>query len=141
MLIRYADVILMNAEAKNELGQFNATTWANTIRALRVRAGFTDAGAINFPSLSQQEMRQLIRNERRSEFAMEGLRIFDIRRWKIADQVLNGWAHGAKFGIPGEDNGYLKVNYRTFDASRHYLWPVPTSEININPNLTQNPGY
>lgn len=141
MLIRYADVLLMNAEAKNELGQFNAGTWDTTIGALRKRAGFTDPAAINYPTVSQAEMREIIRNERRSEFAMEGLRIFDIRRWKIADQVLNGWAHGARFGTPSEDNGYLKVNLRKFDPSKHYLWPIPRDERNINPNLTQNPGY
>ncbi|WP_434979326.1 RagB/SusD family nutrient uptake outer membrane protein [Daejeonia sp. YH14] len=142
MLIRYADVLLMNAEAKNELGQFNEGTWAATIGALRKRAGFTDAAATSYPStLSQEQMRQLIRNERRSELGMEGLRIFDIRRWKIADKVLNGWAHGAKYGVESEDNGYLRVNYRTFDASKHYLWPIPRDERNINKNLTQNPGY
>ena len=142
MLIRYADVLLMNAEAKNELGQFSSATWDSTIGALRKRAGFTDAAATTFPnSLSQDQMRQVIRNERRSEFGMEGLRIFDIRRWKIADKVLNGWAHGAKFGSPSEDNGYLRVNFRTFDPGRHYLWPIPRDERIINNNLTQNPGY
>lgn len=142
MLIRYADVLLMNAEAKNEMGQFNAGTWATTIGALRTRAGFTDPSATNYPnSLTQEQMRQLIRNERRSELGMEGLRIFDIRRWKIADQVLNGWVHGAKFGVPSEDNGYVRVNFRTFDPSRHYLWPIPRDERNINSSLTQNPGY
>ena len=141
MLIRYADVLLMNAEAKNELGQFNASTWTATIGALRTRAGL-DAAAITYPnSLTQDQMRQLIRNERRSEFGMEGLRIFDIRRWKIAEQVLNGWVHGARYGVPSEDNGYIKVNFRTFDPSRHYLWPIPRDERNINSNLTQNPGY
>ncbi len=142
MIIRYADVLLMNAEAKNELGQFSAGTWASTVGALRVRAGFTDASATTYPStLSQEQMRQLIRNERRSEFGMEGLRIFDIRRWKIADQVLNGWAHGARFGVASEDNGYLRVNFRIFESAKHYLWPIPRDERLINRNLTQNPGY
>ncbi|MFC6095577.1 RagB/SusD family nutrient uptake outer membrane protein [Flavobacterium qiangtangense] len=142
MLLRYADVLLMNAEAKIELGQFDATSWAATIGAVRSRAGFTDPAALNFDgSLSQDGLRQVLRNERRSEFAMEGLRIFDIRRWQIAETVLNGWAHGAKFGSSSIDNGYLRVNLRTFDPGKHYLWPVPRDERLINGNLSQNPGW
>ncbi len=142
MLIRYADVLLMYAEAKLELGEFNETVWNNTIRPLRDRAGFTDPAALAYPStLSEQQMRMEIRNERRVELAMEGLRIFDIRRWKTAEDVLNGYAHGAQFGPSDIDNGYLRVNLRTFDPSRHYLWPVPRDERLINPNLTQNPGW
>ena len=142
MLIRYADVLLMYAEAKNELGEMDENVWNQTIRALRERAGFEAGSALSFDaSLNQAQYRELIRNERRSELAMEGLRIFDIRRWKTAEDVLNGWAHGAKFGPPSEDNGYLRVNLRSFDPAKHYLWPVPRDERNLNPNLTQNPGW
>lgn len=142
MLIRYADVLLMYAEAKMELGQFDESIWNQTIRPIRERAGFTDPAALNFPSdLNQQELRELIRNERRIELAMEGLRIFDIRRWEIAEDVLNGWAHGARFSPTSEDDGFLRVNLRTFDPGKHYLWPIPRDERLINPNLTQNPGW
>lgn len=142
ILIRYADVLLMYAEAKNELDQMNETIWNNTIRKLRERAGFTDAAALNYnSSLDQPEMQEVIRNERRTELALEGLRIFDIRRWKTAEDVLNGWAHGAKFGPANEDNGYIRVNLRTFDKTKHYLWPIPREERNLNPNLTQNPNW
>jgi hypothetical protein len=132
----------MNAEAKNELGQFDAGSWGTTIGALRMRAGFTDAAAVNFDSsLTQDGLREVIRNERRTELAMEGLRIFDIRRWRIAEDVLNGYAHGAKFGIESQDNGYLRVNLRNFDPGKHYLWPIPRDERLVNGNLTQNPGW
>lgn len=142
ILFRYADVLLMNAEAKNELNQFDAASWDTTVKALRSRAGFTDGAALSFDSsLSQEDLRQVIRNERRSEFAMEGLRIFDIRRWEIAEDVLNGWAHGAKFGVSSVDNGYLRVNLRAFDPSKHYLWPIPRDERLINTNLSQNPNW
>jgi hypothetical protein len=142
MLIRYADVLLMYAEAKNEIGEFDESIWNQTIKALRERAGFVDSGALNFdPSLSQGEMREVIRNDRRVELAMEGLRIFDIRRWGIAEDVLNGWAHGAQFSASSEDNGYIRVNQRSFDPGRHYLWPIPRDEILINSNLSQNPGW
>ncbi len=142
MLIRYADVLLMYAEAKNELGQLDANGWNQTIGALRKRAGFTDAAALNFDSsLSEENLRTVVRNERRVELAFEGLRIFDIRRWKTAEDVLNGWAHGAKFSATSEDGGYLRVNQRNFDPGKHYLWPIPRDERLINPNLSQNPGW
>jgi len=142
MLIRYADVLLMHAEAKNELNQMDGTTWGQTIGALRARAGFTDAAALSFDSsLTQTALREVIRNERRTELGMEGLRIFDIRRWKIAEDVLNGWAHGAQYGVQSIDNGYLRVNLRAFDPNKHYLWPIPRDERLINSNLSQNPGW
>ncbi|MFI2743695.1 RagB/SusD family nutrient uptake outer membrane protein [Zhouia sp. PK063] len=142
MMIRYADVLLMYAEAKNELGSFDENTWDTTIKALRTRAGFTEPSALNFDSsLSQADLRKVIHNERRTELGMEGLRIFDIRRWKTAENVLNGWAHGAQFGPQSQDNGYLRVNLRTFDPNKHYLWPIPRDERLINPNLSQNPGW
>lgn len=138
-LIRYADVLLMYAEAKHSLGQMTEEVWNKTIKPLRERAGFTDAGALNYPGSTN--MTEIIRSERRTEFAMEGLRIDDIRRWKIAEIVLNGWAHGAKYGEPSVDNGYLRVQQRTFDKDKHYLWPVPPSERALNTNLSQNNGY
>ncbi len=142
ILIRYADVLLMYAEAKNELGSMDETVWNQTLRALRSRAGFTDPAALNFNvTLAQTDLRAAIRNERRTELAMEGLRIFDIRRWKIAEVVLNGWAHGAKYGPQSIDNGYIRANLRVFDPGKHYLWPIPRDERNINSNLQQNPGW
>lgn len=142
ILFRYADILLMKAEAKYELGEFDASVWNSTIGLLRSRAGFTDSEAIDFPaSFSDIELRDEIRNERRVELAMEGLRIFDIRRWEIAEDVLNGFVNGAKFGPLNIDNGYIRVESRTFDPSKHYLWPIPRDERLINPNLSQNPGW
>ncbi|CAC9974626.1 RagB/SusD family nutrient uptake outer membrane protein [Flavobacterium panici] len=142
MLFRYADVLLMYAEAKNELSQMTSTVWDQTIKPIRSRAGFTDAAALNYnAALGQAGLKEVIRNERRTEFGMEGLRIFDIRRWKIAENVLNGYAHGAKFGVSSVDNGYLRVNLRTFDPGKHYLWPIPRDERLINTNLSQNPNW
>lgn len=138
-LIRYAEVLLDYAEAKQSLGQMTAEVWDKTIKALRMRAGFTEAGALDFPAGGNME--QIIRNERRCELAMEGLRIDDIRRWKIAETVMNGWLHGAKYGDVSVDDGYLRVQLRQFDAAKHYLWPIPPSERALNINLTQNPNY
>ena len=138
-LIRYAEVLLMYAEAKNSLGQMTAEVWNKTIGALRVRAGFTDPGALTYPG--NANMTNIIRQERRTELALEGIRPDDIRRWKIAEDVMNGWAHGAKFGDPNVDNGYIRVQQRQFDPAKNYLWPIPPSERLLDKNLTQNPGY
>lgn len=142
ILIRYAEVLLMNAEAKLELGQMTAEVWNQTVRTIRERAGFTEGAALEFDgTLDQAGLREVIRNERRVEFALEGLRIFDIRRWKTAEVVLNGWAHGIKVGDPGVDNGFKRVDLRAFDPAKHYLWPIPQRERDLNKNLTQNPGW
>ena len=142
ILIRYADVLLMYAEAENELGQMSVATWNQTIGALRTRAGFTDANATTFnPAWSQDALRSIIRRERRCELALEGLRIFDLRRWKTAEVVLNGYPHGAQYGDPTIDNGFVRLPPRAFNATRNYLWPIPTYELEQNSHLTQNPNY
>jgi hypothetical protein len=83
-----------------------------------------------------------VRHERRIELALEGLRLFDIRRWRIAEQVMPGTTSGIDYidvadsmrkTIPGEN--------RSFITTRDYLWPIPSRELDLNPNLRQNPGY
>jgi hypothetical protein len=142
ILIRYADILLMYAEAKNELGQMDKTVWDLTIKPIRARAGFTNANALEFKATwSQDELRKIIRNERRVELALEGTRIFDIRRWKIAENVLNIYPHGAKYGPASIDNGYIRLDKRSFNPNRDYLFAVPQAQKDLNPNLGQNPGY
>lgn len=144
-LIRYADVLLMYAEAVNELGGLDATIWNNTIRAIRVRAKFTDAGATEYPvGATKDLLRPIVQRERRSELAFEGIRAFDIRRWKIAETVLNKPVRGIKVtsGAFNKDpNGYIIVENRKFENPKHYLWPVPTFERDQNKNLGQNTGW
>lgn len=142
ILIRYADVLLMYAEAKNELNQMDEAIWNKTIKALRARAGFTDPEALVFTAgATKTQLQDIIRRERRCELASEGLRIHDIRRWKTAELVLNTYPHGAKYGDPSTDNGYIRLDKRNFNKDRDYLWAVPQSEKDINPNLGQNSGY
>lgn len=137
MLMRYADVLLMYAEAKTELGQMNAAVWNKTIRPLRVRAGFTDTSALDYPATGN--MQTIVRRERRCELALEGLRLYDIRRWKTIETVMNGRPHGAKFA---EGNTkYIELDERKFDPARDYLFAIPQSQRDINKNLTQNNGY
>lgn len=136
ILMRYADVLLMYAEAKYEQGQMNADVWNKTIRPIRQRAGFTDASALDYPTSGLQDV---IRRERRCELAVEGLRLFDIRRWKTIETVMNGNPHGAKFA--SDNTQYIQLDQRRFDAGRDYLFAIPQSQRDINSNLTQNPGY
>lgn len=138
-LMRYAEILLDYAEAKNSLGQMDATVWNKTIGALRTRAGFSDPGALNYPG---GDVTSVIRRERRVELAMEGIRVDDIRRWKAAETVLNGYVHGAKFsGDPATDSGYIRAQLRRFNTNRDYLWAIPSGDLSLDSKLTQNPGY
>jgi hypothetical protein len=93
------------------------------VNKVRARVGMPD-----FPTgLSQEQMRQEIRHERDVEFAMEGLRYNDLLRWRIAEKVLPS--------MPAS------LENRTFDPAKNYLWPIPQTVIDANPNITQNPGY
>lgn len=136
ILMRYADVLLMYAEAKQELGQMSEEVWNKTIKPIRQRAGFTDASALSYPT---SNMQTVIRRERRCELAIEGLRIFDIRRWKTIETVMNGTPHGAKFAA--DNSQHIKLDPRKFDKERDYLFAIPQSQRDINKNLTQNNGY
>ena len=135
ILLRYADVLLMYAEAKIELGQIDQSVY-DAINAVRTRAGMPEVPL----GMTAAQLRDVVRYERRAEFAMEGQRGWDIKRWKIAENVLSGQT----FGIDYIEGGQLKTipaDLRQFNAGRDYLWPIPITEIERNPNLTQNPGY
>lgn len=136
ILMRYADVLLMYAEAKEELGQMDESVWNKTIRPIRERAGFKDADALNYPSTG--DLRTIVRRERRCELAIEGLRLYDIRRWKTIEDVLNGYPHGARFAA---NDTYIQLDKRSFNPERDYLFAIPQSQRDINKSLTQNPGY
>lgn len=131
IMMRYADVLLMYAEAMQEQGQMSASVWNETIRPIRERAGFTAAKALDYPTSGN--MREIIRNERRAELALEGLRYWDIKRWKAGSKYLSGPIGGASFTTWTDT--YM------FNEGRDYLWPVPESQYSLNPNLGQNPGW
>jgi starch-binding outer membrane protein, SusD/RagB family len=134
ILMRYADVLLMYAESKFELGQGTDPTALAALNAVRTRAGMPALAA-----LTQAD----IRYERRMELAFEGLRLFDIRRWKIAATVM---PIPAVSGIEYIDaSGARKLVSQAASArafpTRAYLWPIPQAELDLNSNLKQNPGY
>ncbi len=125
ILFRYADILMYFAEAVNETAGPTDEVYA-AINQIRARAGMPDVQA----GLSQEEMRQMIREERHVEFAWEGTRYFDLIRWGIAADVI------PQATLFGESR-----DARVFEAPKHNLWPIPQKEIDLNPNLSQNPGY
>lgn len=127
--IRYADVLLMYAEALNELEGPVAGVY-NAINEIRSRPSVEMPPLP--PGLSQEEMRTAIRLERRIELAGEGSYFFDIRRWGTIEQEMVGTIYNYQGNI---------IQTRNFNPERDYYWPIPYTEIDLNPNLEQNPNY
>ncbi|MDR1454267.1 MAG: RagB/SusD family nutrient uptake outer membrane protein [Tannerella sp.] len=123
ILLRYADILLMYAEARNETGGPDESVYSavNRVRARAEMPALPDG-------LSKEQMRERIRNERRVELALEGIRWGDILRWRTAETYLPTIV----------DPGGVR---RSFDPAKHYLLPFPQSEIDVNDQLEQNPGY
>jgi len=144
ILFRYAEVLLTYAEALNEVGR---TSEAYTqLIAIRKRAGITAGTGSLYglkAAMSQTEMRLAIQNERRIEMAFEEQRFWDIRRWKIADQVLNGTLHGVTITKTGTSTyTYAPLNVSTVSfANRNYTMPLPYTEVVTDLNLLQNEGW
>lgn len=120
VVLRYADVILMLAEAENELG--NTAPAAGYLNQVRNRAGLANTTASD-----QATLRDAIMLERRLELIGEGHRWFDLLRTGTAITVMNKWF---------KDNNILI----TIDQ-HNLLMPVPQSQVNTDPAIKQNPGY
>lgn len=130
-LIRYADVLLMLAECENELGNLDAAVGlVNQVRA-RVNMPGLNSGPEWLKVSSKKDMFNRIRHERAVELACEGHSFSDLKRWGLLE-TLNGVAEKDMTG----GKWYTRVV-----RSRDYLWPIPSSEIEKNPNLKQNPGW
>jgi len=136
-LIRYGEILLNFAEAKNEASGPVDSVY-NAINLIRRRAGMPDL----MPGLSKAQMRDKIRNERRVELAFEEHRFFDIRRWGIAESLLNGPLWGLKYTkTPG---GITYTRYQFEDRkfpSKLYVLPIPQREIDKNPAAKQIYGW
>lgn len=131
-LIRQGDVLLMLAEAYNETGQLDkAVTQLNKVRARSSMPGL-NSGKPALAVASKEEMKQRIIQERAVELAGEGHRYFDLKRWGLLEKYTAGKIEKSIVG----DN-LLTRNVQ----ERHVLWPIPAQEIEVNPALTQNPGW
>ena len=161
-LFRYADLLLMLAEAEVEAGSLEAAR--AIVNRIRTRAGVraqgpgtsraTIAVPINDPSITwadyevglylapwtnQADARTRVRYERRLELAMEGQRFFDLKRWGIAQQVINAY-------LAVEENRRAYLQAALDFAPRHLRFPIPAIQIELSKvgteeRLTQNPGW
>lgn len=129
IFIRYAEVLLTYAEAQNEVNGPDAGVY-DAINKLRRRASVNMPDVT--PGMTKDQMRVVIRRERRVELAFEGLYYSDIKRWKTAEIENNG---------PILDYLNQVKSTRTFNKDRDYLWPIPSNQIQLNPKLTQNPNW
>ncbi|MDO5981399.1 RagB/SusD family nutrient uptake outer membrane protein [Flavivirga spongiicola] len=163
---RFAEALLIYAEAKAELGSISQQDVDESINVLRSRAGMPNLniGSITadpnwaFPSLSP--ILNEVRRERHVELAVEGYRFDDIMRWSAAEDLVVGKRYKGVYFVQSEfpeltpgtnvlldTNGYVDPNQNSlpggfqFDPMRDYLLAVPLDEITLNPALTQNPGW
>ncbi|MDR3269692.1 MAG: RagB/SusD family nutrient uptake outer membrane protein [Tannerella sp.] len=166
ILCRYGEVLLIYAEAKIELNEIDQSV-ADALNQLRTGREDVKMPAFTLSELSDQNQARLkVRHERKIELAFEGFRYTDVRRWGWAERYCNRPILGRPFQgafadwptvvfdengepeYPGYQNykphpstDYRVVENRMFTKNRDELWPVPEREMNLNPNLTQNPGY
>ncbi len=140
ILFRYAEILLNYAEARNEiLSAPDAEVYRN-VETIRQRAGLNPYQLS--PGLSQQQMREMIRNERRKELAFEEHRFYDVRRWKLAETQFDKELHGMTIYKTGTGTIYqqapvLKMHFE----KKMYLAPIPFNEVIKNRKMVQNPGW
>jgi len=132
-IIRYADVLLMLAECYNE--QDNVGDAVKYINMVRFRSS-TDMPAINngqpwMEARTKEEVFERIMHERAVEFPAEGLRYYDLRRWNLLKDIQNS----PELDILGN------ALYTNKCVDKDLLWPIPLTEMDRNPNLTQNSGW
>jgi hypothetical protein len=148
-IVRYAEVLLSYLESNIESGVgITQGLLDQTINKVRGRA------AVSMPAITETDPAKLttiLRRERRVELAWEGLRLYDLFRWHIAHINLKSRFYGMKLcpvalaptytKFPINANGYYFCEESNFRENVDYLWPIPQDERDINPNITQNPGY
>ena len=151
VMYRYGEVLLNYAEALNEValagGTIDNKEVLNSLIQLRKRAGI-EPGNENYYGLpapqnyDAAEMREIIRNERRIEMAFEEQRYWDIRRWRIAEDIFKEPLKGLNIQVVGNKTIYNEVNVLSaeFDTKR-YFYPIPYSEVIKNGNMIQNPNW
>jgi hypothetical protein len=136
IIFRISELYLNYAEAEYYSGHEDLARWA--LKELRSRP------SVNLPDITESGAALLtrIRNERQVELCFEGQRFFDVRRWKIAEVTENIPLQGIKITVVGGIKTYTVTNVqdRAFNASKHYLFPIPQYELD-KISLTQNPNY
>ena len=145
-ILRYADILLLYAEALNEYYGPDVEGVASSIDAVRARSGmpglattFANRGWV----MTQDNVRRLIRNERRVEFAFEEQRFWDVRRWMIgADTQTEVYEADIVLAEDDKTKTYsTKLIEKRSWTDRMYMMPLPQAEINRCPSLIQNWGW
>jgi hypothetical protein len=144
VMFRYAEIMLNYAEAQNEYAGPSDDVY-QVIKDIRHRAGILPGNDNMYglkASMNKDEMRAVIQNERRIEMAFEEQRYWDIRRWKIADQIFDKPLTGL---VIMRNSGLLEYNlvevFNNKFEERRYLYPIPYSEVIKNKNMIQNPKW
>lgn len=148
IVYRLGEAYLNYAEALNESdpGNGDILVYLNKIRERagirQYTTGATDGNFIHVDLNDQAEMRKLIRAERRVELSCEGIRYDDLRRWKEAENVLNGDFYGMNFSGRDESSFYVRTPYLKRVYKKAYYWfPIHQSEIDKNDKLVQSPYW
>jgi hypothetical protein len=139
-VIRLADVLLMMAEVENELGHIpEAVDHLNRVRnradVMMPNYGIPAMDTV-YPVTNKEQLRKAIEHERKIELCNEQVRINDLIRWHRLEDFMRDEAIPS---LPNSMKTWVK-----FDPAKHYLWPIPQSEIDLNPAINetdQNPGY
>ena len=136
-VLRYAELLLVKAEAENELNGPTPAAY-EALNAIRRRAYWNpyansqnqpaDGTPLELSGLSKEQFRQAVQDERYREFVTEGNRWFDLKRWHILVKTI-------KEKVPADDLKYKNI------STRNYYLPVPLTQIELNPKLEQNWGY
>jgi starch-binding outer membrane protein, SusD/RagB family len=135
ILLRYADVLMMTAEAQIEIGGItNLNAALVTINNVRRTHGGTILPALTYTD--QADLRTKLRQERRREFAFECMRWFDLKRWNVLIPTIKA-SLADYYSKPLSDYDFLDNP----DPNRYKVLPIPIQEISNNPNVTQNPGF
>lgn len=126
-ILRYADILLMRAEAMVELNQLSGVY--ALVNQVRARVSMPTVESVEGAGLSQSALRTIVRHERRVELAMEGLRFFDLKRWGTVQLAFQA-------ALADNIAGYTGIVYR---GGKSEIFPIPQSELDANTNLKQNP--
>ena len=146
IIFRLAEFYLLYAEMLNEQDlSANASEILRCVNLVRDRAGIPDLDEVN-PGITgdQDLMRDAIRRESRIELCTEGQRYFDLCRWLLAKDVLNGDMHRLNTYKDEEDGFYTRMNFnKRYFGDKNYLYPIPNDEIKRSEGgiLVQNPGW
>ena len=143
-IIRLADLYLAYAEACVETNDLE--TAKQYLNKVRERAGIptVEKSWSGIATLDQAKLRQIVRQERMNELYLENQNFWDMRRWLLAEQYFNVKAKGLNIAATTiEDYAIVKtIDFeRKFEAPTQYLLPIPSTDINRNEKLVNNPGY